>query len=177
MKKIFGIILAMLTLLPVSAQKFGYVDTKYIMSKMPEYQEYQGQVDKLAKEWEGQVREMRKEIDGLYAALNAEEVLLTPEMKSERLAEIKAKENQMKKFQTDVFGFEGLLYLKKKELIKPVQDEVFEAIEKVCRENRLAIMFDKAGELIMIYTDPRHDYTDFVLETLELGDPNDTIQN
>jgi Outer membrane protein (OmpH-like). len=61
-------------------------------------------------------------------------------------------------------------------LIKPLQDKVFDAVEKVAKSNRLAIIFDKAGELVMIYTDPRHDYTDFVLEELGLGDPNDKVK-
>jgi outer membrane protein len=66
--------------------------------------------------------------------------------------------------------------LKKQELIKPLQDKVFDATEKVAKANHLAIIFDKASALVMIYTDPRHDYTDFVLEELGLGDPNDKVK-
>ena len=66
--------------------------------------------------------------------------------------------------------------MKKQELIKPIQDKVFEAVEKVARENRLSIIFDKAADLVMIYTDPRYDYTDFVLDELGLGDPNDVLR-
>jgi len=99
--------------------------------------------------------------------------LLTEAMKQERLDEIKKKETELKDYQKKVFGFGGLFFLKKQELIKPLQDKVFDATGKVAKANRLAIIFDKSGELVMIYTDPRHDYTDFVLEELGLGDPND----
>ncbi len=70
-----------------------------------------------------------------------------------------------------------MFFLKKKELIKPVQDNVFEAVEKMAKNHRLQIVFDKSGDLVMIYTDPIHDYTDYVLEELELGDKNDVINN
>ena len=66
--------------------------------------------------------------------------------------------------------------MKKKELIKPVQDKVYDAVEKVAHDHKLQIVFDKSGELVMIYTDPIHDYTDYVLEEMELGDPNDVVK-
>jgi outer membrane protein len=97
-------------------------------------------------------------------------------MRLERQTEIKKREIELKEYQKKIFGFEGLYFLKKKELIKPLQDKVWDAVEKIAKANRLAIVFDKAAELTMIYTDPRHDYTDFVLEELGLGDPNDKIK-
>ena len=113
----------------------------------------------------------------MYSALQAEQVLLTEEMKNERTASIQKKEEEMKEYQKKVFGFGGLLFLKKQELVKPVMDKVWDAVDKVAKQNNLAIVFDKAGELVMIYTDPRFDYTDFVLDELGLGDPNDKIKN
>jgi outer membrane protein len=98
-------------------------------------------------------------------------------LKVERLKEIDTKENELKEYQKKVFGFEGLYFLKKQELIKPVLDKIWDAADKVAKQNNLAILFDKAGQLVMIYTDPRYDYTEFVLEALGLGDPNDTIKN
>ena len=84
---------------------------------------------------------------------------------------------ELKEYQKKVFGYGGLFFLKKQELIKPIQDKVWDAVDKVAKKNSLAIMFDKSGELVMIYTDPRHDYTDFVLDELGLGDPNDVVKN
>jgi outer membrane protein len=159
-----------------SAQKFGYINSDFILGKMPEYGKAQGEIDQLSAAWQKEIEEMQKKVDGLYASYQAEQVLLTEEMKQERLETIKKKELELKDYQKKVFGFGGLFFLKKQELIKPLQDKVFDATEKVAKANRLAIIFDKAGELVMIYTDPRHDYTDFVLEELGLGDPNDKVK-
>ena len=159
-----------------NAQKWGYVDTEYILSKIPEYKEAQDEINELSLSWQQEIANMYKEIEGMYNKLQAEEVLLTKEMREERMAEIKAKEEEVKEYHKKVFGFEGLFFLKKKELIKPVQDRVFEAVEKVAKDNRLQMVFDKSGELVLIYTDPIHDYTDYVLEELGLGDQNDVIK-
>lgn len=159
-----------------NAQKFGYVDTDFILNKMPDYRKAQDEIDRLSASWQKEIEEMQRGIEGMYNAFEAEQVLLTEEMRQERKAEIEKKEEELKEYQRKVFGFGGLFFLKKQELIKPLQDKVFEAVEKVAKSNRLAIIFDKAGELVMIYTDPRHDYTDFVLEELGLGDPNDQIK-
>lgn len=159
-----------------NAQKFGYVDTDFILSKMPDYRKAQDEIDRLSAAWQKEIEEMQKGVEGMYNAFEAEQVLLTEEMRQERKAEIEKKESELKEYQRKVFGFGGLFFLKKQELIKPLQDKVFEAVEKVAKSNRLTIIFDKAGELVMIYTDPRHDYTDFVLEELGLGDPNDQIK-
>ena len=103
-------------------QKFGYIDTDYILTKMPEYNGAQGELDKLSLDWQEEIRQLYKEIEGMYSALQAEEVLLTTEMKDERLTDIKTKEEEVKEYQKKIFGFEGLFFLKKKELIKPIQD-------------------------------------------------------
>jgi len=160
----------------VHAQKFGYVDSEFILSKMPEYKKAQDEIEQLSTAWQKDVEEMQKKVESLYTSYQAEQVLLTEEMRQERMDEIAKKEKELKEFQRKVFGFEGLFFLKKQELIKPLQDKVFDAIEKVAKANRLAIIFDKSGELVMMYTDPRHDYTDFVLEELGLGDPNDKVK-
>jgi len=158
------------------AQKFGYFDSGYVLSKMPEYAKAQGEIDQLSAAWQHEIEEMQSKVDALYRTYQAEQVLLTEEMKQERLEEIKKKEVELKEYQKKVFGFGGLFFLKKQELIKPLQDKLFDAVGKVAKANRLAIVFDKSAELVMIYTDPRHDYTDFVLEELGLGDPNDKIK-
>ncbi len=161
----------------VHAQRFGYIDTDFILSRMPEYKKAQAEIDQLTEAWAKEVEDMNKEIMSMYSALQAEQVLLTEEMRAERHAAIAKKEEEMKEYQRKVFGFEGLLFLKQQELVKPVQDKVWDAVDKVAKQNNLAIVFDKAGELVMIYTDPRFDYTDFVLDELGLGDPNDKIKH
>lgn len=176
MKKVLFLIFSVALSVQGFTQKFGYVDTNFILSKIPEYREAQQELNQLSLAWQDEIQEMYKEIEGMYAELQAEEVLLTKDMRDQRLKEIKEKENAVKEYQKKIFGFEGLFFLKKKELIKPVQDKVFEAVEKVAKEHRLQIVFDKSGDLVMIYTDPIHDYTDYVLDELGLGDPNDVIK-
>lgn len=143
---------------------------------MPEFSKAQGEIDQLSAGWQKEIEGMQLKVDELYRTYQAEQVLLTEEMKQERLDEIKKKETELKDYQKKVFGFGGLFFLKKQELIKPLQDKVFDAVEKVAKANRLAFVFDKAAELVIVYTDPRHDYTDFILEELGLGDPNDKVK-
>jgi outer membrane protein len=161
----------------VKAQRFGYIDTDFILNRMPEYKKAQEEVNRLSELWTKEMQALAKNIDGMYSALQAEQVLLTEEMKQERMEQIRKKETELKEYQHKVFGFSGLLFLKKQELIKPIQDKVWDAVDKVAKQNNLAIVFDKSGELVMIYTDPRFDYTDFVLDELGLGDPSDKIKN
>ena len=169
MARIWLVIMLMISVIPLTfAQKFGYVDMNYILGQMPEYKEAQSEIDKLAKGWEDEIQVMYQEIERMEASYKAEEILLTVDMKNDRKAEIDRKMQELKDYQKQIFGFDGLYFLKKKELIKPVQDLVFAATEKVAKNNRLQIVFDKSSELIMIYTDPIHDYTDYVLEELGL---------
>ena len=157
------------SLIPASAQRFGYVDTDFILSQMPEYNEAQTEINTISLQWQEEIQTKNKEIEALYNQLQAEEVLLTDEMKSDRLNFIRKKENEVKSYHNKVFGYEGLLFLKKKELVSPLQDKVFKAVEKVAKDNRLQMVFDKSGDLIMIYTDPIYDFTEDVLEELGIG--------
>ncbi len=181
-KKKLGIPLLLVTLCAsllshtASAQKFGYINSDFVLGKMPDYQEAQGQIDQLAAEWQEEIQAKQQEIDEMYSELKAEEVLLTEEMRSERLETIHQMEGKLKEYTQKVFGFEGLFYLKKQELIKPVQEKVFEAVEKVANQHKLQIVFDKSGDMVMIYTDPIHDYTDYVLDELGLGEKEDVIR-
>ncbi|HCX23207.1 MAG: outer membrane chaperone Skp [Flammeovirgaceae bacterium] len=169
---VFGYILLLFAISDTFAQKFGYVDTQYVLSRMTEYKEAQTEIETLAKGWEAEIQTMYKAVEEKEAALQAEEVLLTAEMMQERRMEIDRSWKEVKEYQKQIFGFDGLYFLKKKELIKPVQDQVFDAVEKVAKNNRLQIVFDKSGDLVMIYTDPIHDYTDYVIEELGLGENN-----
>lgn len=170
MKKLLFLILVITLSAQVSfAQKFGYVDSEFILSKMPAYNTAQKEVDKLSDNWQKDIEARYKEIDRMYKSYQAEEVLLTEEMKKKRQNEIVDKEKEVKEYQKGIFGFEGQLFKKRQELIKPVQDQVYEAIEKVAKQKALQIVFDKSGGLVMLYTNPVHDYTEFVLEALGLA--------
>lgn len=174
---VFSLACLLVSVSPGFAQKFGYIDSKFILNKMPEYKAAQGEISAQSQKWQQEIETMRSEVEKLRKEYLAEEVLLTDDMKKERSDIIAKKDKAAKEKQQKIFGFEGLYFLKKQELVKPLQDKVFEAVEKVCKKKKIQIMFDKAGDLVMIYTDTKHDYTDFVLEELGLGDKDDTIDN
>ena len=176
MKKIFLLLPIIFVAYQSIAQKFGYVDTEYILGQMPEYKEAQADIDQLAQSWQEEIKQKYKTIEGMYNEYKAQEVLLTNEMKEKKLSEIKKKEEETKEYHNRVFGADGLYFLKKKELVKPCMEKVYEAVEKVAKDKKLQIIFDKSGDLVMIYTNPVHDYTDYVLDELGFGDPNDVIK-
>jgi outer membrane protein len=91
-----------------TAQKFGYIDSDFILGKMPEYAKAQNEIDQLSASWQKEIEEMQKKVEGLYSTFQAEQVLLTEAMKQERLEEIKKKETELKDYQKKVFGFGGL---------------------------------------------------------------------
>ncbi len=160
----------------VNAQKFAYVDSDYILSQIPEYRSAQKQIDELAENWQKEIDNKYAAIDKMYKDYRAEKVLLNGEQQKEREAEIIAKENEVRKFQQDKFGYEGALFKKREELIKPIQDRVFEAIQQVAKENSLDFMFDKSGEMIMLFTNARYDRSDEVLEELGITPMKDDKQ-
>ena len=172
MKNFGGLILALLLLVvapEAQAQKFGWVDSEFIMAKMPEYAKAQQELNLLSDTWQKEIESLQKDLDKLHRNYQNEEVVLTEAMKKKRQDEILLKEQELKSYRNKQFGYEGQLFKKRQELTKPVQDKVFEAVEKVAKKKTLAVVFDKSGDLTMLYTNPAHDYTEFVLEELGLG--------
>src|SRR5690606_6113786 len=162
-------LLLLLTLSSVSlAQKIGYVDSEYILNRHPDYKKVQEEMEAIGTAWKKEAQNLETEIKEMYNALKAEEVLLTEEMYEERLQVIKEKEKNATAFNNSVFGINGQYFQKQSELLQPLQSKIFDAIDKVSKRNGIAILFDKASGLSMIYTDPRHDYSDFVIEELGL---------
>ena len=139
---------------------------------MKEYSEAINDIDLLSKAWEKEISDMYIEIEKKEISLKNEEILLTKDMYNERRGLLDKEWVSIREYQQKVFGFEGLYFLKKKELIEPIQDIIFESIEKIAKKNRLQIVFDKSSEPILLYTNPIHDYTDYVLEDLGLNKKN-----
>lgn len=139
------------------------------MSKLPAYAQAQQELNTLSQNWQKDIESQKQDLDKMYRTYQAEEVLLTEPQKKKRQDEIIKKEQDIKAYQNKIFGYEGQLFKKRQELTRPVQDQVFEAIEKVAKKKQLAIVFDKAGDLTMLYTNPVHDYTEFVLEELGIA--------
>ena len=156
------------------AQKFGYVDTEFITSKMPEYAKVQQQIDQNTKTWLSDVEKKKLELEKLEKEYKLEELLLTEDLKQQRLAAIQLKSKESKAFENQVFGAEGDLFKLKQTAYKSILDQISKAIEKVVRAKRLDFIFDKANDgLVLLYTNPIHDYSDYVLEELGVElDPN-----
>ncbi len=173
MKKYLFIFIAVFFLAHAGmAQKIGYIDSNYILSKMPAYGKVQQEMDKYAENWQKEIERLQQESEKLKQEYRAEEVLLTEEMKKKRQAELNKKEREVRDYQQKVFGYEGMMFKRRQDLMRPIQDEVFIAVEKVSKARQIAIMFDKSGDLVMIYTNPVHDYTEYVLEELGLASEN-----
>lgn len=148
-----------------SAQKFAYVDTEYILNKMPEFRSAQKQLDAMAESWEQEIGLKKDSIQRLKDVYNAEKVLLSEEVKKARVDEIEKKEKELKDYQKEKFGTEGELFAKRKELIKPIQDKVFDAIQKVAKDNALDFIFDKAS-VTMLFSNAKYDKSADVLDEM-----------
>lgn len=167
MKKVFlTLALALASCFVASAQKFAFVDTDYILGQIPEYKAAQSELDKVSVQWQKEVEAKYAEIDKMYKAYQAEQILLTDDMKKKREADIVAKEKEAKDLQKQRFGVDGELFKKRQELVKPIQDKVFNAVKTVAEKGGYSIIFDKAGDMTMLYTNAKNDKSEDVLEQL-----------
>ena len=167
MKKIFLTLTAIVTLAGASmAQKYGFVDTDYIMDNIPAFKAAQEQLDQVSAQYQKELESIHAEIDQMYKDYQAESVLLSDEMKRKREDVIITKEKEYKKLQQKYFGREGDLFKKRQGLIKPIQDDVFNAIQEIANEGSYAVIFDKAGGTTMLYTNPKFDLSDQVLQKM-----------
>lgn len=151
-------------------QKFGYVDTEYILKKLPEFRSAQRQLDELSSQWQMEIDLKYTLLDRKFKEYKAEEPLLTSEQRRKREEEIVKMETEVKKFENEKFGPEGELFIKRKELIKPIQDKVFQAIQKVAKDGVFDFVFDTAGNMVLLISDPKYDLSDEVLDILGVKD-------
>lgn len=168
MKKYFLIATLLAFVGVASAQKFGYVDSKYILAHVPEYASAQSTINKLSSQWQKEIETKYETIARLETALAAEKILLTDEMKRKREDDISARKQEAKDLQRQKFGVDGELFKKREELIKPIQDQIYEAIQEVASTSALMVVFDKANQSNMLYTNPKHDISDKVLRKMGL---------
>jgi outer membrane protein len=146
------------------AQKFAYVDSQYILDNLPEYKSAQQQLDRISLQWQKEIEAKFAEIDKMYRDYQAEAILLTDEMKRKREEEIIDREKAAKELQKQRFGKGGDLLKKRQELIKPIQDKVYNAIKDIASTKNYAVVFDKSSDLTMMYTNPKYDISDDVLD-------------
>jgi outer membrane protein len=155
-------------------QKYAYVDTEYILDNIPEFQDAQDELDELSKNWQKEIEASYTLVSDLYKKYQAESVLLPEDVKKKREDEIVKKEQEVKELQRKYFGPEGDLYQKRQELVKPIQEKVYNAIETIAATRNYAFVFDKAGGMSLLYTNPEFDISDDVLD--EVGNVMQTVK-
>lgn len=167
MKRILMLISGLLLSLGLAmAQKYAFVDTDYILNNIPNYKAAQEQLDKISGEWQKEVEAKYAEIEKMYKDYQAERVLLAEDMRRQREEAIVNKEKEVKELQKNYFGQEGALFQKRQELIQPIQDDIYKAIKDIATENGYAAIFDTSSGASLIYTNPRYDISDEVLQKL-----------
>ena len=148
------------------AQKFAYVDTDYILNKIPEFKQAQDKLDNFSADWQAEIESKYVAVEKMYRAYQQEKVLLTENMKSKREEAIITKETAAKNLQQKYFGPEGLLFTKRQELITPIQDKIQNAIKELAKANKYQIVFDSSSDLIMLHKDNNLDQSDKVLDLM-----------
>lgn len=151
------------------AQRYCYVDSQYILDQMPEYKEAQTQIDDLSKKWQEEIEAVYAKVSKRQKEYDAEAILLPDEIKKEREAEIAELETEARELQKQYFGIGGELFTKRQELIQPIQDRIFEAIQDVADEKKYAFVFDKANQSTLLFADPKYDISDLVLRKMGIN--------
>ena len=155
-------------------QKFAFVDTEYILQNIPEYGDAQEQINQLSAKWEKEIKALKTKVDALQREYQTESVLLTDDQKRKKEEEISAKEQEMMTLQMDYFGPEGQLFTKRIELIQPIQEKIYNAINQIALIKNYAFVFDKASGTTVLYCNEKNDISDDVLD--EIGNVMQTVR-
>lgn len=161
-------LMAFLTVLSVDAQKVAVVDISDVLNSMPEYEQAEQELDRVAANWRQEIAKQYDEIKSMYNKYQAEQVLMSEDMKIEREEEIVEKEKTVRDLQRIKFGPEGELFRKRQELVSPIQDRVYGAIEAYADESGYDIIFDKSGSAGLIFTNDEYDKTSSIKRKLGL---------
>lgn len=167
MKKLF--LLAACTFMMVAfaeAQKYAIIDTKYILDKMPDYKAAQKQVDDFASLWQKEIDGMQKDLDKMYRDFEAEQVMLTDDLKKKREDQLFIKEKTLRDLQRQRFGFEGDLFKKRQELVQPIQNKVYNAVQRLAVQRGYDFILDKSEGITVIFADPKLEKSEDVLREL-----------
>ena len=165
---ILGLLFVLFTV-PAFAQKYAYIDSEYILSNIPEYNSAQAELDRIATIWQREIEAKFNSIDSMYKVYQVEAITLPENLKKKREEAIISAEQEAKNLQKRRFGKDGDLFKKREELIKPIQDRVFAAIEEYARDKGYAFVFDVAGAMTIVYADQKFDINDQILEKLGIS--------
>lgn len=155
-------------------QKIAYIRSEYILGKVPEYASVQQKMDRLSQDWEGELRRKQQELDENFREYQARELLYTTEARNAKRQEIMEKERGLEDLRRRYFGPEGELFKQQESLMRPIQERVLNAVEKVSQREGYDYVFDKNGDFVFVYTKDQYDLSDLVLKELgiDVRDPN-----
>ncbi len=148
------------------AQRYAVIDSKYILDKLPEYKDAQKALDQFSEQWQQEIDQKQTLMDKMYKDYEAEQVMLSDVLKKKREDELYNKEKELRDLQKKRFGFEGDLFKKRQELIKPIQDRVYNAVQKLAVEKQYDCILDKREGITVIFADPKLDRSTDVLRNL-----------
>ena len=167
MKKFALLIIAAVAMaMTAHVQKFALVDMEYVLKNIPAYEMANEQLNQVSQRWQREVDELKKEADTMYKNYQADMVFLTDEQKKKKEEEIVAKEKEATQLQYKYFGPQGELFKKRQSLIKPIQDDIYNAVKKVSEERGFQVIFDRASSQSIIFASPRIDVSNEVLAKL-----------
>jgi outer membrane protein len=153
----------------MAQSRYCIIDSKYILEKMSDYKDAQNKLDALSKSWQDEIDNRMAEVDRMYKSYQAEKPMLSDDLRAKRQDEIVAKEKAAKDLQKQRFGYEGDLFKKRQEFVKPVQDRLYNAVQKMASSRSFDLVLDKAGGITLFYADPKLDRSDDVLKLLGIN--------
>ena len=164
-RMLFSSVMVLLTISGFS-QKYALIDTRYILDKMPEYKQAQKNLDSVAADWQKEIDTKQAALDKMYKDYDAEQVMLSDDLKKKREDQLYNKEKELRDLQRKRFGFEGDLFKKRQELVKPIQDRVYNAVQKMSVARGYDLVLDKSEGITVIFADPKLDKSEDVLKEL-----------
>jgi outer membrane protein len=166
MKKLFFLLLLISSVFQLKAQRYAVIDTRYILGKLPEYKEAQDKLNVFSAQWQREIDDKQAVLDQMYRNFEGEKLMLSEELLKKREDDIFNREKELRDLQKRRFGFEGDLFKRRQELVKPIQDRVYNAVQKIAVARQYDLILDKSEGITIIFADPKLDKSDDVLKEL-----------
>jgi Skp family chaperone for outer membrane proteins len=163
---LFAFVILSFSSIAQKAQRIGYIDMEYILENIPEYNEAQSKLNSKALTWQNNIEKQQQEIEALKDELNIEKALMTKELILDKEEDIQIKNLELKKMQDSYFGVNGDLFLLRQQLVQPIQDLVYNAIQDIAVKRKYDFVLDKSTDLIMLYTNSQYDISELVIKSI-----------
>ncbi|WP_196891133.1 OmpH family outer membrane protein [Aureivirga marina] len=173
----FIIVISSTVVFAQKPQKIAYIDMEYILQNVPEYTKAQGQLDEKIQSWRQKLEKKNEEISVMKTELNNERALLTEDLIEEREEDIQILLEEYKKMENDYFGPEGDLFLLRRQLVKPIQDLIFNSVQEIAKRKKYDIVFDNSQDLIMLYTNKKYDISELVIQSISRNKKKKAVED